>query len=40
MVIFYNCAEIEKGNDFATGIISDEIDGKFFSQVPDEKNML
>jgi len=37
IVISFSCAGIEKGKDFATGIISHEVDEKLFSQVPDEK---
>ncbi|MBW2104662.1 MAG: hypothetical protein DRG35_01275 [Deltaproteobacteria bacterium] len=37
IVISFGCAGIEKGKDFATGIISHDVDEKLFSQVPDEK---
>jgi len=33
----FSCAEIEKGKDFATRIISKDVDEKLFSHVPDEK---
>lgn len=36
-IISFSCAGIEKGKDFATGIISHDVDEKLFSQVPDEK---
>ena len=37
IIISFSCAGIEKGKDFATGIIPSEVDEKLFSQVPDEK---
>jgi len=37
IVLSFSCAGIEKGKDFATGLISNEVDEKLFSQVPDEK---
>ena len=33
----FSCASIEKGKDFAIGIIPSDVDEKLFSQVPDEK---
>jgi chromosome segregation ATPase len=36
-LISFSCAGIEKGKDFATGIISHDVDEKLFSQVSDEK---
>jgi chromosome segregation ATPase len=37
IVISFSCAGIEKGKDFATGIVSHDVDEKLFSQVSDEK---
>jgi len=37
IIISFSCAGIEKGKDFATGIIPSDVDEKLFSQVPDEK---
>jgi len=37
IIISFGCAELEKGKDFAAGIIPHEVDEKLFSQVPDEK---
>ena len=37
IIISFSCASIEKGKDFATGIIPSDVDEKLFSQVPDEK---
>jgi len=37
IAISFGCAGIEKGKDFAIGIIPHEVDEKLFSQVPDEK---
>ncbi|MBE9593025.1 MAG: hypothetical protein IMF19_06060, partial [Proteobacteria bacterium] len=36
VIISFSCAGIEKGKDFATGIIPSDVDEKLFSQVPDE----
>ena len=33
----FGCAGLEKGKDFARGIIPHEVDEKLYSQVPDEK---
>ena len=37
VLIVFGCAGLEKGKDFATGIISHKVDEKLYSEVPDEK---
>lgn len=37
ILITFGCATLEKGTDYATSIIPQDVDEKLFSQVPEEK---